>query len=555
MAHPVSPYLSTPLLVGQLVANGYDNSSCLDLNVLFFNSILNSKYLSQLISEKNLTEEFQKYLNSNKQKIEQLIKEIDNAVFTYKSDDFYDPKKFFRAMKVLSFAFEVISKRYGFDLSFSDFKVKGFDYSFESIIEFMDKFEIFTDFFTNEIKKIQNADLIGISICYPSQILPALTLAKIAKSHSNAKVAIGGNLITRNQDMFIKNPGFFDIFTDFILTGEGEKSILTLVNSLAKNKPLDEVPGIIYKEKSKIVKNNIEKIKSLSDIAIPNYSGMDFKNYYTPETILPVQLSKGCYWGKCTFCDIRSDKEYFICKTPKQVVDELIELKKKYKIKHFEFTDESMPPEFHSKLADELIFRDADITFYCMVRLEKGFTKELLKKMYKAGARMLEWGFEAASPRIIDLMKKGIDDKERFNILRDSANVGLWNHIFIMFGFPTETPKESLLTAKTVNENKDIIDSYITMDFVLRKHADIQKLVEKYGISETKNETNLLSDYDFSEEDNLKEKRRLFYSKLRKKYLYTNNLPFWQITLPDEYLFLRVAKSSREYIKSIVING
>ena len=100
-------------------------------------------------------------------------------------------------------------------------------------------------------------------------------------------------------------------------------------------------------------------------------------------------------------------------------------------LEDFEFTDESLPPKYHSCLADELIKRKVDINFYCMVRLEKKFTKELLSKMQKAGAKMLSWGYEAGSSRVLSLMNKGIDSRSRYRILKDSASLGIWNHIFI----------------------------------------------------------------------------------------------------------------------------
>lgn len=536
-ACPVSPYLSLPLLVGQLIKAGYD-SKCLDLNAEFFNYIFSSDFISKNIDKKEIEKK-------------NLLKEVETAVKTYKSNDFFEPKNFFRAMKVLSYVLELYSKKYNCDLSFSDLKVKGYDYSYKSLFECSKSFNLFDDFFKEEIKKIKDIDFVGVSVCYASQLLPAFIFMRLVKKYTKAKVALGGNLMTRNPEVFSENLEFFDVFADFVLTGDGEVSIVKLLDALKNEKILDNVSGLIYKQNGKVVTNKIEKIKNLSEVAVPNCTGLDFSKYFIPETIFPIQISRGCYWGKCSFCDIRNDKKYFIIKTPKQVVDEIVEIKEKYGISSFEFTDESLPPEYHSCLADELITRKVDINFYCMVRLEKKFTKELLSKMQKAGAKMLSWGYEAGSPRVLSLMNKGIDSRARYRILKDSASLGIWNHIFIMFGFPTETFKESLYTAKSVAKHKDIIDSYITMDFILRKHCDVTAKNKTYEIENIDKKSNLLSDYDFSFQDISHKKRSNYYAKLRKKYLYSDSLPLWQITLPDEYLFLRVLKSSRETIKNI----
>ena len=536
-ACPVSPYLSLPLLVGQLIKAGYD-ANCVDLNAEFFNYIFSSDFILKNID----TDEIEK---------KNLLKEVENAVKTYKSNDFYAPKKFFRAMKVLSYVFELYSKRYNCSLSFSDLKISGLDYSFQSLLEHSSSFTLFDTFYKKEINKLKDADFIGISVCYSSQLLPAFILMKLLRKYTNAKIALGGNLMTRNPEFFTVNSEFFEIFADFVLTGDGEASIVRLLETLKNEKNLNNVSGLIYKENGKVITNKIEKIKKLSEVAVPNCNGLDFSKYFIPEPIFPIQISRGCYWGKCSFCDIRNDKKHFIIKTPKQVVDEIVEIKEKYGISNFEFTDESLPPKYHSCLADELIKRKVDINFYCMVRLEKKFTKELLSKMQKAGAKMLSWGYEAGSSRVLSLMNKGIDSRSRYRILKDSASLGIWNHIFIMFGFPTETFKESLYTAKTVAKHKDVIDSYITMDFVLRKHCDVMSKNKTYEIEKIDEKSNLLSDYDFSIVDVSNKKRSQYYSKLRKKYLYSDSLPLWQITLPDEYLFLRVLKSSRETIKNI----
>lgn len=536
-ACPVSPYLSLPLLVGQLKAAGFDAQN-LDLNAEFFNYIFSAKFIKENIQQ----EEIEK---------NNLINEIENAVKTYKSKDFYEPKKFFRALKILAYALERYSKKYNCNLSFSDIKIPGCDYSYDGLKNYSQSFKLFDSFYNSEIKKLNNVDFIGISICYSSQLLPAFILMRLLKKYTSAKITIGGNLMTRNPEIFSENPDFFDYFADFVLTGDGELSIVELNNALKNGNNFNKISGLIYKENGKVITNKIEKIKSLESIAVPDCSGLDFSKYFIPEPIFPIQISRGCYWGKCTFCDIRNDKKYFIIKKPEQIVKEIIDIKEKYGINNFEFTDESLPPEYHSKLADELISKNVSINFYCMVRLEKKFTKELLSKMKKAGVKMLSWGYEAGSPRILKLMNKGIDSRYRYKILRSSAELGIWNHIFIMFGFPSETFKESLYTAKAVAKHKDIIDSFITMDFLLRKHCDVTSVKEKFKIEKIDKKSNFLSDYEYSIQNNSNKKRTEYYSKLRQKYLYSKSLPLWQITLPDEYLFLRVLKSSREEIKNI----
>ena len=92
-----------------------------------------------------------------------------------------------------------------------------------------------------------------------------------------------------------------------------------------------------------------------------------------------------------------------------------------------------------NSLADELIKRNIEIYLIILARLENKFTYELLKKMKKAGILYVHWGYETASERILNLMNKGIEAKNRVEILKNSEKAGIMNHIFAMWDFPSET--------------------------------------------------------------------------------------------------------------------
>ena len=172
-----------------------------------------------------------------------------------------------------------------------------------------------------------------------------------------------------------------------------------------------------------------------------SFCRLNLEKHLTPSIVLPIQSSNSCYWGRCKFC-VCSGKSGFQTKPVINVYEELEYLSKKYQAKHFAFWDNSMHPSFVSKLADIIIERKLKINFSIYARLEKEFDYELLKKLKKAGCLKIHWGLDSANQRILDYVDKGIDLKTSERILKDSKKAGIYNFVYIITGFPTETKQE-----------------------------------------------------------------------------------------------------------------
>ena len=111
------------------------------------------------------------------------------------------------------------------------------------------------------------------------------------------------------------------------------------------------------------------------------------------------------------------------------------------------------------------------INFYSFARLESGFTPEVLANLYKAGARLFLWGYECESPRVMELMNKGINVEKRIDILTDARNAGIWNNGLFIFGYPTETLDEIKQTMDVIRNNRHIVPSCTLSNFALKKHS------------------------------------------------------------------------------------
>ncbi len=170
----------------------------------------------------------------------------------------------------------------------------------------------------------------------------------------------------------------------------------------------------------------------------------------------------------------------------------------RYKTCSFELTDDAVPPQKLRLLSEELLADSMDVKWASFVRLEKQFTRELLSTMYEAGCRILYFGLESANPRVLQLMEKGTDVKTSQRILSDSHAVGIWNHVYVFFGFPTETEQEAEDTIQFVFKNKDVIDSVGFGYFVLCEGSKTYEKKEQYKIRKiikSKDELSLLHSY------------------------------------------------------------
>ncbi len=572
---PISPYLSVPLLVGQLESAGY-KATCLDLNAEFFYYILQKPFLMNSLQ---MAEEILKSLQANpenklsiqdfddcsledkikiikrvyikhelaynKNLYKKTIKEIDSAVAIMKSEkDFYNPNKFKKAHKILENAFKLATLPYCpcvsssiklrkelFTFNYNDIKYQCFNESINPYIKY----------FTKKIEAgdFDNYDYIALSIPTVRELLPALTLARLLKEKINTKVVMGGNLATRVKDAFINNPEIFDIFIDALSVCDGEDSIIEFAKYVEGKIDISEVSNLIYKNNAGLViQNELRIYNDIQNRALPSLKGLDFTKYWAPEIYFTIQSSKGCYWNKCTFCDYSYGKPVYSFYSIDKLINEIIYLKNTYNIKLFEFIDEALRLDYFEKFCDKLIELKLDIKIYCFFRLEKGFTQELFDKFHKAGVVAIQWGYEATSERIMKLMNKGIDPSKRLEILKMSAKAGIWNRIFGIAQFPTETEDEIIQTINTIAQNEDIIHSFALGKFEFSRYAPLLEMQQELNISRVVDSQEFSPTYDYIADKNYGPRAEKLYVELKKK----NSHQFWTTCGPDEYLLYYLSR-------------
>ena len=361
------------------------------------------------------------------------------------------------------------------------------------------------------------------------------------KKETNAHISIGGQLISRIFDTILKTPELFELFADSFMYGEGDKTIVQMAKYINGEIAIEDVDGLIYRQNNQIMANNSPNKDSLLDEIEPaDFSDYDFSKFLTPEVMLPISMNKGCYWKKCTFCDISHGKTFSI-KNINILIDEILNYKKIYNVQFFYVIDEAVMPQYLEKLSDELIKRKVGVYFILLARLEDKFSYKLLKKMKKAGILYVQWGYEVASERIFETMNKGINPKKRIPILKDSTKAGIMNHIYAMWDFPSETFEEAKKTIKELS--KPFADIVAFQRFSLSKYSCL--LSNKAEFILEKNEEN----YDFMPyysvvNQAISPDERTKILELEKKFLPISGLLF-------DYNIFYLAKYGLKYMKKL----
>lgn len=586
---PISPHFAVSSLIGQLKSNGY-NAEAMDLNIDFFNDILTKEKIEESIAvAKKHYEFFQKNLLSvfspdKKQsdytkeeqiflykynKLKNYIQKgnnyftfvpmfIDEAKRTIKSDNFYNPMMLVRSMNIIDKALEIISLPYTpTKIEFEGVSNPFFKFNYESIKYFVTdkKSNIFQAYYEKRLSEIleKKAEFIAISLNSSSQIIPGLTLTYLLKQHTKAHINIGGNFFGRIANELQNHKEFFKIFADSVSIEEGEGPILEVAKYVTGEIPIEDVPNLMYKKDGKVIQNNKMTPIKLDKMANINLDDYNLEKYFTPKIVLPYQSSRGCYWGKCSFCD-QDFGQNFNVKNQDKVINEFKELKEKYNIEDFEFIDESVSPTYLKELSKKIKENNIKVQYFCDARLETAFTKDILNDAYESGLRMILWGLESGSKKVLELINKGIDLDKRFDILKDAKDVGLWNFAFIFFGFPTETVEDAKMTVKMLVDNKDIIHSYGRSVFTMGRHAKLAENPEKYGITKIyPAEEEFSPNINFESVGSNKEHLKEILNYCIKECAIAYENPLWMYLRYREWLFLYISKYGSDWVKKYKI--
>ncbi len=397
----------------------------------------------------------------------------------------------------------------------------------------------------------EDYNLVGISIVGISQILPGLTLARLLKGkYPHLHITLGGPIFSVNSKQLMGHPEFFQEFCDSIVTFEGEEPLHRLLTTLKNGSTLKDVPNLLFYEEGKVESNEERVELRFEEMPPPTFDGLPLDLYLSPYPILPVLQSRGCYWGKCTFCthSFIYGHRYGKQRT-EQMVDELESLAEKYKTNYFTFSDEAVSPHSLNDVSEEIIKRDVDIKSLALLKFEKVMDQELFEKMKQAGFIFLMYGLESANDRVLSLIDKGTDQKTEREVLEKSHRAGIWNHSFMFFGFPTETRDEAQDTINFLEKNLHSIHSFGPGVFLLNRDSSCYQYPEKFSITKiTQNpESNIAMNLDFEASSGMSREEAVEMNN-RCISMAEEKFPSLQIwgTLPREHFLLYLDRYGKE---------
>ncbi len=418
---------------------------------------------------------------------------IENAKKVFRGDMFYSMESYMESMKVMERWIELISSPYHpSNISTIDNEMRYSVYSSKDIFSAINNkaenmfLDIFKEHIVHSILS-DNPDLVGISITSTSQVIPGLTLASLIKNERpDIHITVGGSVFTKLIDNLKKNENLFSIVDSFVVF-EGEHALLALIDELSGKKDLKKVPNLVYKENGKTVINEDSFfIEDLNKLPTPDYEGLPLKLYHTPELVLPVQTSRGCYWKKCAFCNLHLDHRSYRPRKIDLVMNDIQTLSKKHNTEFFFITDESIPLSAVSRLSDRIIEQELDIKWICGARFEKSLSSELLEKASRAGCLKIVFGLESYSQRVLDLMSKGTQKKNIDRIVHDCLKYDIAVHLYVIVGFLTETREEVMETVNFILKNDRLLRSYgfscLPCLFDLEKGSPIMDAPDRFGL-------------------------------------------------------------------------
>lgn len=334
-------------------------------------------------------------------------------------------------------------------------------------------------------------DVVGISIGTQMQLLAGLTFCKMIKeTYPHIHVTVGGNIMTRLQEELTTHPEFFSSIFDSAILYEGEHALLWLLEALAGGRALTSVPNLLFRDESGVHLNKEIHTEKTTALPLPDFDGLPLDSYFVPVRIIPYLATRGCYWGRCTFCDHGQGYfDQYRGMPAQQVVSQLKALRDKYQCTHFLFSDESYPPALLKKVAQLLVDQKVGIKWTTLIRFEETLQDpDIWTLAVQSGCCTLYYGMESANERVLDLMDKHVKKSVIENNLRAAAKAGIWNHVMAFYGFPGEKREEAEETRQFLLDNQPYIHSVELFYFVAYRHTPIVRNPEKFGVTIHKQE-------------------------------------------------------------------
>lgn len=403
---------------------------------------------------------------------------------------------------ISDFIIECIDKNFGFSRYAErlGMSANSFDDLYNSLTvdpTYIDRITL--NILSKRVKEV-SPQLVCFSVPFPGNLYSAFRCAKFIKEHFPAtKVAMGGGF-ANTELRSVTDERVFEFF-DFITLDDGELPIELLAESVLNPAQFDgKYKRTFLLEDGEVTYKNDAGRKDYkqSEVGTPDYSDLLLEDYISVIEIAnpmhslwsdgrwnKLTMAHGCYWGKCTFCDVSLD--YIKIYEPiaaRTLVDRMEELIDQTGENGFHFVDEAAPPALMRALALEIINRGLVVTWWTNIRFEKSFTADLCRLLKASGCIAVSGGLEVASDRLLKLIDKGVTVEQVARVVRNFTESDIMVHSYLMYGYPTQTVQETVDSLEMVRQlfEVGILQSGFWHQFALTVHSPIGHDPEAYNI-------------------------------------------------------------------------
>ena len=342
-------------------------------------------------------------------------------------------------------------------------------------------------------------NVVLLSVPFPGSVYAAFRMAQAIKANHPEIVTVLGGGWVNTELRELKEPRVFDYF-DFVSLDDGERPLLALLEHLDGNgQDLNLVRTFTRVDGEVRYCNSIQPDVPFAEVGTPTWDGLPLDRYLSVLDMLnpmhrlwsdgrwnKLTVAHGCYWKKCSFCDVGLDYIGRYDGAPAEVLADRIEaIIEETGQSGFHFVDEAAPPKALKALAEELQRRNRAISWWGNIRFEKSFTPELCIQLADSGCIAISGGLEVASDRLLKLMKKGVSVAQVARVTRAFSEAGILVHAYLMYGFPTETVQDTVDALEYVRQlfAEGCIQSGFFHRFTCTVHSPVGLNPGEYGIT------------------------------------------------------------------------
>ncbi len=342
--------------------------------------------------------------------------------------------------------------------------------------------------------------LVLLSVPFPGSVYSAFRIAQcIKRAHPLVHIAMGGGFVN-TELRELSDARVFD-HVDFITLDGGERPLWNLIEHLQGQRSAQRLVRTFVKNPSGHVQyiNLQEPEIAFEDVGTPTWEGLPLHQYLSLLDMLnpmnrlwsdgrwnKLTVAHGCYWKKCSFCDVSLDYiSRYETASASTLVDRIEQIVAETGQTGFHFVDEAAPPKALKALAEELLRRGVQISWWGNIRFEKTFTPDLCELLAQSGCIAMSGGLEVASDRLLKLMQKGVSVEQVAQVTKGFADTGVLVHAYLMYGFPTQTLQDTVDALEYVRQlfENGCIHSGFFHRFVCTVHSPVGRDPVAYGVT------------------------------------------------------------------------